>query len=340
MSVRMIVDGFAAWLDLVAESVVAGLSRLRTGEPVQLVETDGAVFNLRRAGGADLRMPLDGAPAPALRSRDIDLLLQPRHFLYRPLELPKRAGEYLPGIVRSQIDRLTPWQPADAMFGWTVPEGAPDNRISLSVAATSRARIEPLLHVLETMGARSVRVFMQDPDGGAPIKVHEQAGSGALGVGHVRKALFATVAGLAVAAGVATLASDMLGSRFATELEEVEQQIGVQRRILAAARAQHDVPGVRELEQRKHQLTPTVLVLDALARALPDHSYATEVSIAEGKLDVLGISGDPPALIAMLEKVHGFSRASFAAPTTQVEDGAGERFHIQIDLANGAGAAQ
>jgi general secretion pathway protein L len=339
MSVRMIVDGFAAWLDLVAESVVAGLSRLRRGEPVQLVETDGAMFNLRLADGVDLRLPLDGAPAPALRNRDIDLLLQPRHFLYRPLELPKRAGDYLQGIVRSQIDRLTPWPPEHAMFGWTVPKDAPDDRISLSVAATSRARIEPLLHDLKAMGARSVRVFMQDPDGGAPIKVHEQAGSGALGVGHVRNALFATVAGLAVAAAVATLASDMLGSRFASELEEREQQIGVQRRILAAS-AQQDAPGVRELEQRKHESTPAVLVLDALARALPDHSYATEVSIAEGKLDVLGISSDPPALIAILEKVHGFSRASFAAPTTQVDNGAGERFHIQIDLANAAGAAQ
>src|SRR5262245_61826195 len=168
MSLRRIIDGVSAWIDAVAEAIVASMGRLRSVRRVQLIEGEGEAFSIR-IPGADAKSSSaapsvrlgDGAPAalPAgltLRGSQVELVLRSNQFLFRPLELPKRAAEFLDGIVRAQIDRLTPWSPADAVFGWTQPADASNERISLTVVATARARLTPYLRALAELGANSI----------------------------------------------------------------------------------------------------------------------------------------------------------------------------------------
>ena len=101
-----------------------------------------------------------GAASPrqlgeVLQGSHIDLILRPSRFLFRPLDLPKRAGEFLEGIVRSQIDRLTPWSAAEAVFGWTPPHDAAKDRIELTVVATARARVAALCAVSHRVPVQS-----------------------------------------------------------------------------------------------------------------------------------------------------------------------------------------
>ena len=85
-------------------------------------------------------------------------MLSPSRFVFRNLELPRGAEQFLEGVVRSQIDRLTPWIASEAAFGWSPPSDAGPDRIAVIVAATDRALIEPFVNAVVTSRADSVQV--------------------------------------------------------------------------------------------------------------------------------------------------------------------------------------
>jgi general secretion pathway protein L len=155
------------WIDSVA-AAITGMLSVRARRSVQVTEQDGA-FVLQVAGrnAASERVQIaDGqlvAPRPdaietALRGSHAELALQPSRFMFRPLELPQRASEFLDGVVRAQIDRLTPWSANEAAFGWSAPAEAGPDRMVVTVAATARALIQPLIDTLIAAGAESVSV--------------------------------------------------------------------------------------------------------------------------------------------------------------------------------------
>jgi general secretion pathway protein L len=83
------------------------------------------------------------------------------------------------------------------------------------------------------------------------------------------------------------------------------------------------------LERRKHETASSVIMLEALSKLLPDHTYVTELHLAGNKLQISGITRDAPSLIALMEQSRHFTRATFYAPTTRAPSDSGERFHIE-----------
>jgi general secretion pathway protein L len=71
----------------------------------------------------------NGRPSPplpadwqaAFRGSRVETDLAPAQVLFRPLDFPKQAADFLDGMIRTQIDRLTPWPAEDAVFGWSSP---------------------------------------------------------------------------------------------------------------------------------------------------------------------------------------------------------------------------
>ena len=131
------------------------------------------------------------------RGSRAELVLRPTRFMFRPLELPKRAAEFLDGIVRAQIDRLTPWTVSEAVYSWTPPIEAGNERIQLTVAATARAQVTPYVQALAALGATAIVVSTVPQEaaaGAAPLKVFEQQSRGALEITRIRRVLMLVLA--------------------------------------------------------------------------------------------------------------------------------------------------
>ena len=267
-----------------------------------------------------------------LRGSRIELVLQSSRFLFRPLELPKRAAEYLDGIVRSQIDRLTPWTANEAIFSWTQPTDAPNDRINLTIAATAQSMIAPYLRAVAGFNAASIVVSTAQSNLGpqaAPIRLLDQRVGSAVSVRRTRSILMAIflLSGLSAAAsiGFSAIASDNLGA----EQQELMRKISARK---AAMRNLFDGSALHTLEKRKQTTPSSVITLEALSKLLPDDTYVTELRIDGERLQIVGMTSDAPSLIRLIEQSPHFARAIFFAPTTRSPGTTKEQFHIESHI--------
>ena len=106
-------------------------------------------------------------------------MLQPKRFLFRPLELPARAADFLEGIVRAQIDRLTPWSASEAVFGCTAPVASGAESITTMIAATTRKVAMGYVQAVSAFHPSAVAICtdVAERDAGR-VKVFEQKARG------------------------------------------------------------------------------------------------------------------------------------------------------------------
>jgi general secretion pathway protein L len=348
MTIKGYFDAISYWLDCVAATIVAALGRIMSPRNVRLVEEDGGLFAVEAAGrSGDERLriadghvvgPLPEQMATTLRGSRLELVLQANAFLFRPLELPRRAAEFLAGIVRAQIDRVTPWTADEAVFGWSAPTDLGSDRIVVTVAATARAKVAPYVAALGELGPQSIAVFtapQETTDGAAPIKILEHQRRGVVSVDGIRRGLVALLVVAAVLAGAAASADFVIGGNLAASQDELARKIAQRRAAIRAsgeASGESAVSAERALARRKHASPSAVVVIEALSQILPDNTYLTELRIEADKLRLIGVTQDAPSLIRLIEQSSHFTRATFFAPTTRSPADPGERFHIEAHI--------
>ena len=276
--------------------------------------------------------------AAMLPRSQVELTLQSHRFLFRPIELPSRATEFLGGIVRAQIDRLTPWSASEAMFGWSQPVQNDTGQIEVSLAATSRDLIEPYVNAIANTGAHSISVFASAPAAvrsEEPIKVWEENVKGPLKLGHIRQVLVGLLAFIAITFGISIAASALIGRQHEAQRQDIEYRISSLSSAAQAAKKTTTtaIAAVRQdLAKRKNENLSSVIVLEILSRILPDHTYLSEFRMEGNKMRLVGVTKDAPSLVALMEQSRYFSQAKFFAPTTRSPSNARERFHIEATI--------
>jgi len=348
MNLRSFVDAFQIWAGAVEATIISALERFRRPRQVRLIEDENDTFRIETSPPAENLKPTetrvtirngvigDIAPAAAavLKGSRTELILRSCRFLFRPLEVPQRAVDFLDGIVRAQIDRLTPWSANEAVFGWAVAAASAPERISLVICATARRVVMPYMSALGGLGLESI-VVSALPEGevaqDAPIRVLQDRGESRLGHGRIRRGLTVAFLSTALIASVGGIANEIFGDGLDEQKAELARAISTLRSSLHRG-AGGASPAQKLLEQRKRETPSSVIVVEALSRILPDHTYITELRIEGDKLQIIGVTHDAPELIRLIEQSPNFTRATFFAPTTSTAGEPGEHFHIEARI--------
>jgi general secretion pathway protein L len=320
---------FGARLDDAADGFAALSEKLRPRRKILFVEqADGTLasskLTCRIAGG---ELAFSGGGASSLRGAEVEFRLAPTHCVFRDLELPDRAGEFLEGVVRSQIERLTPWRTGDCAFGWSPPRPLDPGRIAITVAAAKREPIAALLDVAaDSVAVTSAR------EGGAPIAILTRRAGASARHGRWRFALMAAL-GLSLVSLTAALAADWtLGASLRDETDALTASLAQRRAVLFRREHALDDPAAQALDARKRATPAAVIVLEALTRAIPDDAYLTQMRLKGDSVEISGVAADAAALVKHIEQSPHFSHAAFTAPTTRGADNK-ETFRIEAHVA-------
>jgi general secretion pathway protein L len=341
---------FGEWIAAVARAVDTVASRflrprqilLRQGEDDRLVAQ--AVPGRNGPTLPDVSFRLDnGHPNPplpadwntAFRGSRVEAVLQSSHVMFSPLDFPSQAGDFLDGMIRTQVDRLTPWSVHDAIFGWSQPTSTANDRIGVTFAATSKLKIQPLLQFVNALDVGFVTVSATASAGeGTPakIKLFDKSLRSAIGrTVDVPRVLRVVLLAAGLAAAASLLVAAYLGNSLQSEQQELQRRIS-QRRAALRLDPNAGGSGLGQLAKRKQATPSSVMVLEAVTKVLPDTTYVTELRIEGDKIHVVGMTQDAPSLIRLMEQSPQFTRATFFAPTTRAQNEPGERFHIEAHI--------
>ena len=348
-SYRAVVEASSRWIDRVATTIVEGRESLRSRRRYQLVEQPDGDFVLQGTSQGDALDPagasvhfVDGhidasvsaKLAEILRGAQVELVLQPDRFMFRLLELPRRASDFLEGIIRAQIDRLTPWSAADAAFGWYPSTETANDRMEVTIAATARTLLAPFISAIASLGADTIVVLaaLQHPQPDiAAIKICEQKTGQAADQRRFRRILIRLLAVAGVVSAVSFAASAVIGGVIEGQRDDLTRRIAERRAAIQPGRDGANEAAL-DLQRHKHETPSSVIVIEALSRVLPDDTHLTELRILGDKLQIVGVTRDAPSLIRLIEQTSHFSRATFFAPTTRSPSESGERFSIEAHI--------
>ena len=262
----------------------------------------------------------------------------PRHELVeRGISVPAQAREFLPGIVRNRIERLSPWQAEQALYGFEVNDGD-GATLDVRVFVTSRAALDhaqaqfsalglPLDRIVARSnreGAQSVQLWSRLADTTSECKEQTRQRIGAA---------IAAVFALSVVLSIWAFSS---AASMQGESEELAARANTLQRQLQGPRASPSALAALPPTERawvvKQSAPHAVMALEVLARALPDNAHLTELRLEGATLRIAGLADDAPSLIAPLERTGHLTGVRFVAPTTRGADGAKFKFNIEAQV--------
>jgi general secretion pathway protein L len=350
MQADVVIAVLKRWIEILARLVLAWREHRRSQRTLMISEENGALVVCQSGtdGRKAERKPkvLAGATARRVarsaRGRFVILALSADKIVTRHLNVPAQAREFLAGIVRNQIERLSPWPAGDVMHGFYA-NAEHGGSLDIQVLMTSRASIEGARATLAAAGLQVDRIVARRPDTDATPPATPAASEPVTLWSRMTDAPQEDLAtatrliggGIAAAVAWAVILSIFtltMASSIRHESEELAARTKTLQRQLQAGRSpasMASLPAPQRAWLSKETAASSVIVLEALSRALPDSAHLAEVKLDGTTLRIIGNADDAPALLAPLEQSGHLSNVHFFAPTTRGPDGRQFRFHIE-----------
>ena len=261
----------------------------------------------------------------------------------RRITVPAQARKFLSGVIRNQIERLSPWPANGVVYGFAAEAGAGDAAVvEVRILMAARADVDAARQDLAALGLPVDRIVARGSDTEAADEI---AGSVTLwsrlaDTSPERHGSLVRAIGIGIAASVA--ASLLLGSwalLSAAAIRDESEQVAARSRVLQrqvqtgrTAASTASIPPAERAWLLKETSISSVILIEALSRALPDSAYVSEIRLEKESLRIMGLAGDAPALLAPLERSDHLTDVHFFAPTARGPDGKLFRFSIEAHV--------
>ncbi|MCO4318900.1 PilN domain-containing protein [Phyllobacterium sp. 21LDTY02-6] len=285
---------------------------------------------------AALSIPIspDGQAPAALRTavngKTVHLGIPASWMIARRVELPMEAASHVEGIVTSRMGALSPLPASDIYFGHRILGISHEARqITVAVAIVAKSRVAAALACLNAAEARQVVISAPLPEGDA-VRVLTQRQRIAGTRGRIKFVLAGILGASLVAAVMASAVRPMIQNSYAERRAAVEMRAEKARQAIALAATpdKADTAPEQEALNIKDDAISALGALDDLAAALPTHSYAIEVSFANGGMRLSGRTRDVPEVLTALESSGRFEDSKLVGPALRGEDGVTSEFEV------------
>jgi general secretion pathway protein L len=334
------------WTALLARMLLGWQELRRARHSLRVVEESDQLIIRQMTGGKEISRSTvperTAVPAEINRKAQrclVILELSAADIISRRMNVPAKARELLPGIVRNQIERLSAWRASQAAYGFDVTASADAASLDVRVLITSRAMLEQACGRLADAGLRVDRVIAGEHagDGAAPVTLWSRLDHAPeASIARTQWAIGGFVAATIGVAAIVGLWASMSAASADDESEELTARIAVLRRQVQGSVTPQSIAALAPPERAwmlKETTPVAVIVIEALSRSLPDTAHLTELTLDGTRLRIAGSADDTPSLIGDLEKSGHLKDVHFSAPTTRGADGSSFLFHIEASIA-------
>jgi len=283
-----------------------------------------------------------GARLQSLNVKRFTLALNPGQFLAKTVRLPAAAEDNLRNALRYELDRHTPFKPEDVGFDCAIvgrDEAVREILVRLVIAP--KATLAQAVERVASSGALVAAVqpaFVDRPTLSINLLPHEE--NGAAPMQHLlRWAPWALLA----AFGAAALVLPVYQKR--AQVIELQPQVMIAAQQAQAADGLHQQLDRAQNEynfllQKRYASPTTLQLLNEVTRILPDDTWLQNFELrttAKAKeLQLQGETGVAGKLIELFEQSPLLTGASFKSPVTQAPGSQGSRFHLAMEVKEGA----
>ena len=252
--------------------------------------------------------------------------------------MPAAAARDLAGVLRYEIERVTPFGPDAIFWQFSVEQrGFNGGQIKVKLSLIPKAPWQPMMIALTEAGIAISAIEVLRPDHQLCRIVIDRDMSRREQRVRWRLRVATGVYGVAALAAIVLpfLIQDVA-------LHTVERRIASMRHVVTMVEDLRDQIDGRASDDdvigaERTRLGDPLSVIEAVTEALPDDTYITSLSLRDGHLAINGRSATAASLISALSGNMLIRNVAFTAPTIRADQANIDLFSIRADVIRGGG---